>query len=334
MVVRCLSFRMILIVVYSLILTGHATFAQALEDDYSRVVLKVNGMEFHKWEMNLAEILTQDQMFQEGNYFRPSELPAFKESMMESTIVAMLFYMEAKKEGIAPDASKVKDFIWGFQKRFASIANFEKGLEDLHVTPDQFTQVAQRYVMTQFFLDKKFDPLSKVAEEEARDYYEHNQENFVQPALIRASHILLKFEDGKEDGTEEKALEKAKKILRQLKNGENFAAIAREYSDCPSKKRGGDLGYLQKGDLAKAKLKPLEEVVFSMKIGQVSEPVESIYGYHLLFVEDKVPSALLSFDEVRDRLMEKMTQDRKVNLILQYGLELKQNAAIERLESP
>ena len=329
-----------LIAVCCLALFVSQSFAQGGETvqkagkDYSRVILRVNGMEFHKWEMNLAEILTQDQMFHEGNYFRPSEMPAFREVMMEGTIGAMLFYMEAQEQGQKLDTAKVEDFIWSFQKRFPSMASYEKGLRELNVTPEQFRQVAERYVLTQDYLDNKFGPVSRVSENEAREYYEDHPENFIQPELVRASHILVKFEEGSGKKGEEKALNQANKIKKRLERGENFAKTARKYSDCNSKKRGGDLGYLQKGDLAQASLKPLEEVVFGLNIGQISEPVESIYGYHILYLEDRKLQTPLEFEEVRDRLMAKMTEDRKASLIMEYSLKLKESARIERLETP
>ncbi|ACL01785.1 PpiC-type peptidyl-prolyl cis-trans isomerase [Desulfatibacillum aliphaticivorans] len=311
-----------------------AACADDLTEDYSRVVLRVNGMDFHKWEMNLAEILTQDHMFREGAFFRPSEIPAFRQAMMESTIWAMLIYQEARAAGEKADPAKVDEFIWSFQKRFPSLEAYEKGLEALHVTSEQFRRIAERYVMTQDYLDRKFDPLSKVSEAEAREYYDGHRENFYQEEMVRASHILVEFKEEDGDRADEKALITAKRIVRKLKKGENFAAAAREYSDCESKKRGGDLGYIQKGDLPKAQLKPLEEVVFGMEVGEISEPVESVFGYHILYVEDKKPRTLLGFDEIKDKLIAKMTEDRKAAMILDHGTKLKETARIERLEEP
>ena len=90
---------------------------------------------------------------------------------------------------------------------------------------------------------------------------------------LRASHLLV--------ATEEEAIELRKKIVEE---GCNFAQVAKEVSLCPSKKNGGDLGYFTK-DLM---VKPFERVAFSMEIGEISEPVKTRFGWHLIYLTDKI----------------------------------------------
>ena len=88
---------------------------------------------------------------------------------------------------------------------------------------------------------------------------------------VRASHILVK--------TEEEAL----KLKKEIENGKPFAQIAKEVSLCPSGQNGGDLGYFTKGQM----VKPFEDAVFSMKTGEISNPVQTQFGYHLIQLTDK-----------------------------------------------
>lgn len=88
---------------------------------------------------------------------------------------------------------------------------------------------------------------------------------------VRASHILVK--------TEEEAL----KLKQETDNGKDFAQIAKEVSLCPSGRNGGDLGYFTKGQM----VKPFEDAVFSMNVGDVSDPVQTQFGYHLILLTDK-----------------------------------------------
>ncbi|MGN1153965.1 MAG: peptidylprolyl isomerase [Candidatus Gastranaerophilaceae bacterium] len=87
---------------------------------------------------------------------------------------------------------------------------------------------------------------------------------------IRASHILVKTED------------EAKKLYEEIQNGADFAELAKEYSLCPSKRDGGDLNYFGKGMM----VKPFEEAAFALKKGEVSEPVETQFGWHLIKLTD------------------------------------------------
>ncbi|MBD3209916.1 peptidylprolyl isomerase [Candidatus Micrarchaeota archaeon] len=88
---------------------------------------------------------------------------------------------------------------------------------------------------------------------------------------IRASHILLSSQ------------EEAKSVLEELKVGRGFAELAKKYSSCPSSEQGGDLGYFSKGQM----VKEFENAAFSLDVGDISEPVKTEFGYHLIKVTDK-----------------------------------------------
>ena len=89
---------------------------------------------------------------------------------------------------------------------------------------------------------------------------------------VKASHILVQ------------TVEEANELLRQIKEeNADFAKLAAEHSLCPSGSRGGDLGYFGRGQM----VKPFEDAAFSMEIGEVSQPIETQFGWHLLFLEDK-----------------------------------------------
>ena len=91
------------------------------------------------------------------------------------------------------------------------------------------------------------------------------------PTEIRASHILVKTED------------EAKDLLAKLKEGADFGELAQEYSMCPSKRDGGDLRFFGKGMM----VKPFEDAAFSLEIGEISQPVETQFGWHLIKLTDK-----------------------------------------------
>ena len=89
--------------------------------------------------------------------------------------------------------------------------------------------------------------------------------------FVKASHILVKTE------------EEAKNLKQEIDNGKDFAAVAREVPLCPSGQNGGDLGYFSKGQM----VKEFEDAAFSMNVGEVSNPVKTQFGYHLIYLTDK-----------------------------------------------
>ncbi|HEX9974498.1 MAG TPA: peptidylprolyl isomerase [bacterium] len=103
------------------------------------------------------------------------------------------------------------------------------------------------------------------------------------PAKAHAAHILLMYKgsDGASEEitrTKEEAYQEIQKLLERIKAGEDFAELAKEYSNCPSGKNGGDLGEFSKGDM----VKPFEDAAFKLKKGKISKIVETNYGYHII----------------------------------------------------
>ena len=143
-----------------------------------------------------------------------------------------------------------------------------------------------------------------VAEETLRAYYQEHLAEYHSPEKRRARHILFKVEDG--DSNEARAAKKAEaeKVLQQLRQGGDFAAMAKKYSDDRSKERGGDLGFFSRGQMVPT----FEESVFSLKPGEISSIVESPFGYHIIKVEEVQPEKTRSFAEVGPAIRQQLAQ--------------------------
>ena len=127
----------------------------------------------------------------------------------------------------------------------------------------------------------------KVSEAEEKEFYEANKDQFVTEPDVSAKHILVDSEV------------KAKNIKMEIENGvKTFEEAAREYSSCPSKDRGGDLGYFQRGQMDP----DFEAVAFKTEVGKISEPVVTRFGWHLIFVNDNRPKRTITFEEAKDMI--------------------------------
>lgn len=134
---------------------------------------------------------------------------------------------------------------------------------------------------------------SAVSEDKIKEFYELHKDDFVTPLKLRASHIMVDTEaEGKE-------------VLQKLKDGGDFAQLAKQYSKDPSKGRGGDLGYFIKGQL----MPEIEEVCFKLEVGQTSDIIKTKFGYHIIKLTDRIEPRVVELSEVRDAI-EKELKDK------------------------
>lgn len=133
-----------------------------------------------------------------------------------------------------------------------------------------------------------------ISETDKKAYYESHKEDFKVAETARARHILFSFKAGMSDEEKQAAFKQAGEVMERAKNGEDFAALAREFSQGPTREKGGDLGYFEKGDM----VKEFDEAVFGkMKAGDVYGPVETRYGYHVIKLEDLSPEHYADLEE-------------------------------------
>ncbi|HEX3029309.1 MAG TPA: peptidylprolyl isomerase [Clostridia bacterium] len=145
-----------------------------------------------------------------------------------------------------------------------------------------------------------------VSESEVKSYFVANREQFKTPESVKASHILV--------GSEDKALE----VLDEINGGMVFEEAAKEYSTCPSRAKGGDLGYFTRGQM----VPEFEAAAFELPIGEISIPVKTQFGYHIIKVIDKKAEVSQNFDEVKDQLKQQMTAKKQEEIYLKKVNEL------------
>ena len=141
-----------------------------------------------------------------------------------------------------------------------------------------------------------------VREEDVQKYYQENSDKYNAPVQRRARHILFKVAD--DDRPEVKAAKKteAEQVLAHVKSKGDFAQLATRYSEDSSKNNGGDLGFFSRGKM----VQPFDEAVFSLKKGEVSELVETPFGYHIIKVEEIIPEKILSLGEVKETIRKEL----------------------------
>jgi peptidyl-prolyl cis-trans isomerase C len=165
-----------------------------------------------------------------------------------------------------------------------------------------------------------------VSDEESKTYYDSHPDLFKQPERVRARHILIKVDPGADESQKAEARKKIKEIQEKVQKGEDFAALAKESSEGPSSAKGGDLGYFRRGQMVKS----FEEAAFRLQPGEVSEIVETGYGYHLIMVIDKKPETTIAYKDVKDRLEQHLKREKVRKEVSLYVEKLEEKAKVER----
>lgn len=181
----------------------------------------------------------------------------------------------------------------------------EDGLDKEENFKSQLESVKEN-VLKQYAINKLFENIS-VSEEEIQNFYNENKEYFKTPESARASHVLVDDE------------EKAKEILEEINNGLSFEDAATKYSSCPSKQNGGDLGEFTRGKM----VPEFEEAAFAMEEGEISEPVKSQFGYHIIKLSSKKESRISALEEVKNQINQQLVMMKQQEKYLNKAEELK-----------
>ena len=192
---------------------------------------------------------------------------------------------------------------------------------------EHFKKIAMVKLMT----DKKKEEHRKkadllVTEEYMKGYYKDNLSKFREPEKIHLSSILVKADPGGGQRAWDASLKKAQELVKKAKAGEDFKALAKKYSEDPNAARGGDMGWNHKGSL----YQEIEEAAENMKVGEISEPVQTIYGYHVLKLDGRQPPVQKKYEEINKKVLKKELQDKEFKALSEKWLsDLKAQAKIE-----
>ncbi len=176
---------------------------------------------------------------------------------------------------------------------------FDKHKESYKTEP----KVKAQYVV---FTPEQYMDKAEVSEDEIKDYYDENPDEFKKEKTVEARHILLKVDPKSNEKDIEKIRKKAEDIMKMAKEGKDFAELAKKYSQGPSKDKGGYLGTFKKSTM----VRPFAEKAFSMKAGEISEPVRTRFGWHIIKVEKVNEASTVPFEQAKDKIKKKLAREK------------------------
>lgn len=247
------------------------------------------------------EALTQE--ISEGVTFADQ----LKEDVLQQLIDVNIMYNEAEKENLLPTDKEVEEKYKEIKTQIDSDEEYKKSLEEAGID-DAYIKKEQKQILALENYQENFLKENEVTDEEAKKYYDEHQDEFYLDE-VRASHILIstRNENNEPLSTEEKekAKQKAEEILAKVKAGEDFATLAKENSDdTGSAANGGDLDFFGKGVM----VEEFETAAFGLDVGEISELVETDYGYHIIKVTDK-KQGQEPFEDVKEEIKTNLEQE-------------------------
>jgi peptidyl-prolyl cis-trans isomerase C len=305
--------------------------ARAVADE---VAVTVDGVPITEAALN-GEVALQLKRMKMPQQMPPQVIEQYKkqlrERVLDRLIGMLLLDQQVKAANIVVTEEEVTEQI----KKIAaqqglSLDDFKKLVEAYGKSFDEWKQQMQfrKRLGYQKLMEGRFADKISVTDEDARKYYSENKKQFETVEQVRASHILIKPEtsDPNADPNETKvrAKTRAEDMLKQIKGGDDFATLAKANSSCPSAARGGDLGFFGRGKM----VPPFEKAAFELKVGQVSDVVETRFGYHIIKATGHKDAGVVSFDEAKDDIIGRLAQNKRQELTNKYIGSLKAKATI------
>lgn len=294
------SFKLNIVLLFVLVFIFPDSFDAAVLLD--RVVAVVNK-EVITWS-DLYKMMEYEATDQVKTLKEEERIRIFKDSeaaFLEKLIDMRLQIQEAKRLGFEVTPEEVTEAIESIKKKYSLTADaLEESLKKEGLTFEEYKKRLSEQMIISKLVGQQIRNKIVLSEEEVKKYMEANKESFSDSEAFKLRQIF--FRRPKDDADKKAIEERASLIIQKLKAGEDFSALAKEYSEDPSGRLGGDLGFIKKSHMAKEFI----DVLFTMKPGDFSIPFWTGKGLHIIKLEEKVSAQ--NIDEVREDVRRQLTE--------------------------
>lgn len=240
----------------------------------------------------LSELQARLQLASIQMQIKPDDVEALNKlrgPILQELVNEKLILVQARRDSIKVDPQEVDGALEAQIQRIKEQLGSEEAFQEqlasegltLQLLKKRYRPQIRNQLLREKLIRQKLATVT-VSSKEVMDFYQAYRDSLpVQGESVRLSHLMLTITPGEEE--KRKAYQKAKEILAKARGGENFADLARAYSQGPSAKQGGDLGYFSRGEM----VPEFEEAAFALNPGEISDVVETMYGYHIIKCEDR-----------------------------------------------
>ena len=321
-VIKTISVAALVLLVGAFALNGWALNSKDDKDGVLATVDKVNITQ-NEVDERIAAMLGP-----QAEAIPPEKLGSIRDQLnqraLDSLIVEALLKKAIEKENVMVGDEKVDAIVTQFKASLPADMTYEEYLKQIGFTEKELKQTVSKNLRIQKLLEQQFSAIAAPEDQEIEAYYTAHAAEFETPESVDVRHILIAVNS--EDSQEKKAekMKKAQEIREQVIAGKDFETAAGEVSDCPSKAKGGHLGFIARGQT----VKPFEDAAFGGKAGELGPVVETRFGYHVIEVLGHKDAGKPPLSEVKEQIAKDLSKQKKDQAVRAYIDSLKAKATI------
>jgi len=252
------------------------------------------------------------------------KLTRLRREAMDLMVEQELIRQAAEQQGIEVSSEEINAALAEVSEPFKTPEEFNRRIESEGFTEDSYREHVARMIAAAKYLDGVRAGVATVSDEELETYYRDNELRLTLPEQVRVRHILLTWKPMGTTDDRAAIRKQMAPILEQARSGEDFAELARKHSDDSTAGQGGDTGFFHRGQMVPA----FEAVAFALQPGEVSDPVETPFGVHILRLEERQEARLLPLDEVREQLREHIREEKMTAAVAEENNRLRQESEV------
>ena len=288
-------------------------------------VAVVNGTAITKQELDVETQRMVQQMARQGRVPDETIMPQVRKEALSRMIDKELLYQDSQAKEINVTENRVNEELATVKKQFPGNKEYTEWLATINLSEDDLAREITRGLALEQLIKNHVIKEVDVTEEESRAFYDQNASLFQKPERVQAKHILIKMEADATDEHKVQARRKIESVRQKAMAGEDFAALATAHSEGPSSAKGGDLGYFSRGQM----VKPFEDAAFALQTGEISEVVETQFGYHIIKVTDRQKDSVVAYEDAQAQIVERLKQERSRRDFQRYIETLRAKADIK-----
>lgn len=294
--------------------------------DDSRVAARVNGVPI---PAERVERYFEDYLREKGRSVAairsPNAYEKLRRQALEELIDTELLWQEAQRRKVLASKAEVEAALRDLRAAYQTPEELRVRLEQGGFTEESYAEYLRQQLSIRKLVQKEIAARVVVGDADVHAYYEEHRERFTRPEQVRARHVLVKVAPAAPPEERARARERIEAVLAEARAGTSFPELARERSEDGTAAQGGDLGFFSRGQM----VGPFEEAAFALQPGELSGVVETVFGFHVIQVEDRRPEERIAEAEVRGAIRAQLAERKAQGALAERVRALRERGHVE-----